>query len=115
MAAVPGVPARSTSVRSDGVAGEAVKPEPPKRWPFPPPKGQRCDATVPAPPDAPDTRGHPTIYTCRQRAVETLCSLTSSRMFREVWLCAEHVEAYVERGYAYRNPRKFPAPKEWTD
>lgn len=74
------------------------------RWPHPPPKGTKCDASVPPPTDAPP-RTHPTLYSCQKPAVETLRPTKS--VVSEYWLCAEHVQAYVKLGYGYRNPRKF--------
>lgn len=74
----------------------------PKPWPRKPPKDARCDATVGS---GSDSIGHPVIYGCKQNAVETLWSIGLAVASREVWLCAEHVTAYVEKGYAVRNPR----------
>ena len=74
-----------------------------ERWPHPPPKGTTCDASVPPPADARPS-GHPTLYTCQQQATETL--RPTRGVVSELWLCAEHVEAFVRLGYGYRNPRK---------
>jgi hypothetical protein len=74
----------------------------PKPWPRKPPKGARCDATTGS---GSDQLGQPVIYGCRQIAVETLWTVNRAVVSRETWLCAEHVTAYVERGYAVRNPR----------
>lgn len=87
------------------------------RWPNPPPKGQRCDASVPPPADAKPTLG-PVIYMCRELAVETLRYVTKSRGFfgeAEVWLCAEHRDALVELGVVYRNPKKYPPKKDTSE
>lgn len=70
-----------------------------------PPKDARCDATVGSGSDA---IGQPVIYGCKQH-VETLWSIGVAVASREVWLCAEHVTAYVEKGYAVRNPRRQDA------
>lgn len=79
-------------------------PQPPKRWPLPPPKGQRCDSSVGS---GGDSLGQPVIYMCQKLAVETVLSLRPGLASREVWLCEEHVGKYVELGHAYRNPRKY--------
>lgn len=74
----------------------------PKPWPRKPPKDARCDATAGS---GSDRLGHPVIYGCKQAAVETLWSIGMAVASREVWLCGEHATAYVELGYAVRNPR----------
>jgi hypothetical protein len=78
----------------------------PNPWPRKPPKDARCDATIGSGSDA---IGQPVIYGCRQMAVETLWSVHYAVVSRETWLCAEHVLAYVEKGYAVRNPRRRAA------
>lgn len=50
-------------------------------------------------------QGKPVIYRCPNAAVETLVTLRG--VVREMWLCADCIPAFVQRGDAYRNPRIY--------
>lgn len=73
-----------------------------KRWPNPPPKGQRCDASMGY---STDQCGAPVLNRCPNLAAETGIQKWNGH---ETWLCLRCIEHLASKGTVIRNPKKFP-------